>query len=177
MELPREARGNGIAQFGRLCSPPLLVSLCRCLYRSLPLQLLSQTASPILESCVKVMDLMIIPFSQHRRARRWLSKHHGLLFQTHISWLSKEYLNWRSPSPTSTIFKAFPSFHIALINFFAAILMVFDVRKHIIRLSKNSSSILALFTGLIAMTSSSSVVSFILWISSSTSDSILMFDG
>ena len=117
----------------------------------------------------------VIPFSHRRSANRWLSNHQGLLFHTHAIWLSNENLNWKIPSPNSTILKSSPNFHIDRIRFFATLkLMDFDVRKHPIKLRENSSNILSLLTGRIAMTSSSSVVSFILWIRSSTSVSILM---
>lgn len=121
-----------------------------------------------------VMNLTDIPFSHHRRARRWLSKQHGPLFQTHIIWLSNKNLNCNSPSPTSMIFMSSPSFHIDRNKLFAARMFIcFDVRNCPIRLRENSSNIFSLFTEWIDMASSSSIVSFMFCIRSRTSDSMV----
>ena len=116
------------------------------------------------------------PFSHLRSTKRWLSKHHGPLFQTHINWLSIENLNCISPSPTSVIFRSFPSFHMDRSKFLAArILICFVVRNFPMRLRENSSNAFSLFTGGIGMTSSSSVVNVIFCMRSRTSDSMAVF--
>lgn len=121
----------------------------------------------------KVTDLTDIPFSHHHMAKRWLSKHHGPLFQTHIIWLSNENLNCSSPSPTSMIFKSSPSFHIDRNKFFATRMFIcFDVRNRPGGLVK-TPPIFSLFTERIDMASSSSVVSFMFYIHSRTSDSMV----
>ena len=62
--------------------------------------------------CEKLTENAVIPFSHCQSNKRWFSKLHGPLFITHTNWLSKENLNWVSPSPTTLIFKSWPNFHI-----------------------------------------------------------------
>ena len=125
---------------------------------------------------VNVTFLTDIPFSHRLSTNRWLSKHHCPLFQTHINYLSIKNLNCSRPSPTSTIFKSSPSFHMDHSKFLVAHMFIgFVVRKFPIRLSENSSNTFSLFTGRIGMISSSSVVSIIFCIHSRTSDSMIVF--
>ena len=124
--------------------------------------------------CVKLTVLAVMPFSHRRRARIWLSKHQGPLFQTHDSWLSIENLNCKSLSSTSTIFRSSPNFHIDRSKFFAALrLMDLVVRNCPMRLNEYSSRISCLRTGCTIIASSSSIVNFIHWIRSKNSKSIL----
>ena len=121
-----------------------------------------------------VTDLTNIPFSHLHKAKRWLSKHQGPLFQTHSNWLSIENLNYKSPLPTSVIFISSPRFHIFHNKFFAAHKFIcFNVRCHPIRLRENSSKILSVLTNRIDIASSSSVVSLMFCIHSSTSNSMV----
>ena len=43
---------------------------------------------------LKVTVLAVIPLSQRHNMSKWLSKLHGLLFNTHFNWLSMVNLNW-----------------------------------------------------------------------------------
>lgn len=125
---------------------------------------------------VKVTFLTDIPFSHHLSANRWLLKHHGPLFQTHINWLSIKNLNCSRPFPTSTIFKSSPSFHMDRSKFLATCMFIgYIVRNFPMRLNESSSSTFSFFTGRIGITSSSSVVSIIFCICSRTSDSMTVF--
>ena len=108
---------------------------------------------------VKFTVLIVIPFSHLRKARIWLSKHQGPLFQTQFSWLSIENLNCNRPSPTSTTFKSSPIFHVDHKRFLPALILIdLVVRNFPIKLREYSSNISFLLTGLV-MASSSSVVS------------------
>lgn len=103
--------------------------------------------------------IAVIPFSHLLRTSKWLSKHQRPFSITHFNWLSNENLNWRSPSPNSTIFRSLPIRHTVWSKFFAALRLTgLSLKKRPRMLRVHSSKISLWWCTRILISSSSSSV-------------------